>query len=256
MEVISWVGRAQYLVLASVYELEAQVVDTLKLIYPFPVYPIGPLIPYFKLGDGLCSSSDEHDLHLNRQHCFRWLDSQPCGAVLYVSFGSMLSVLKSAQMDKIAAGLRDSGVRFLSVARGEASRLKEEVDCRCGLVASWCNQLKVLLHSSIGGFWSHCGWNSTVEGLFSGLPFLTFPVGMDQFPNAKAVMEDWKIGWRVKRGVKTLVTRRNFGRCEKVYGFGKHWGEGNEEKSRRNTGDLPTSNWERWILHMQHPCFY
>ncbi|RVX23027.1 UDP-glycosyltransferase 87A2 [Vitis vinifera] len=138
---------------------------------------------------------------------FQWLDSQPCNSVLYVSFGSVYSV-SSAQVDEIAAGLRDSGVRFLWVARGESSRGREMCG-EMGLVVPWCNQLKVLSHSSIGGFWTHCGWNSTVEGLFSGLPFLTFPLGIDQVSNSKAAVEDWKIGWRVKgqAGVETLVKR-------------------------------------------------
>ncbi|KAL6341444.1 hypothetical protein AAG906_032563 [Vitis piasezkii] len=203
-EVLSWVPKAQYLVLASVYELEAQVIDTLKSIFSFPIYPTGPLIPYFKLGDRSSVATAADDLHY-----FQWLDSQPCCSVLYISFGSVASV-SSAQMDEIAAGLRDSCVRFFWVARGATSRLRE-VCGETGLVVPWCNQLEVLSHSSIGGFWTHCGWNSTVEGLFSGLHFLTFPVGLDQVSNSKAIVEDWKTGWRVKRnqpaGAETLVTR-------------------------------------------------
>ena len=198
MEVFSWIPRSQYLLLPSVYELEPQAIDALKSIFPFPVYPVGPLMPCFKAADIFSGE----DLHL---HYFRWLDSQPSGSVLYVSFGSVVSV-SSAQMDEIAAGLRDGGVRFLWAARGETSRLREACG-GTGLVVPWCDQLKVLLHSSVGGFWTHCGWNSIVEGLFSGLPFLTFPVGIDQFSNSKAVVEDWKIGWRVKRDDQTLVRR-------------------------------------------------
>jgi hypothetical protein len=41
-----------------------------------------------------------------------------------MSMGSFLSV-SSAQIDEIATGLRDSGVRFLWVARDEIHRLKE-----------------------------------------------------------------------------------------------------------------------------------
>ena len=39
--------------------------------------------------------------------------------------------------------------------------------------------------------------------------FSVFSCGIDQVSNSKAVVEDWKIGWRVKReeGVETLVTR-------------------------------------------------
>ncbi|RVW56907.1 UDP-glycosyltransferase 87A2 [Vitis vinifera] len=76
----------------------------------------------------------------------------------------------SAQMDEIAAGLRSSG---------------------------------------IGGFWTHCGWNSTLEAVFAGVPMLTLPIFWDQIPNSKNIVEDWKIGWRVKRevGWENMVSR-------------------------------------------------
>ncbi|KAI4315928.1 hypothetical protein L6164_023956 [Bauhinia variegata] len=104
-------------------------------------------------------------------------------------------------MNEIAAGLRDSGVRFLWVARGEASRLKQLCGNK-GLILEWCDQMRVLLHRAIGGFWTHCGWNSTKEGVFAGVPFLTFPILMDQPLNSKLIVEDWKVGWRVREGVR------------------------------------------------------
>ncbi|GAU27252.1 hypothetical protein TSUD_125320 [Trifolium subterraneum] len=111
-------------------------------------------------------------------------------------------------MDEIAAALKDSGVRFLWVTRDETCRLKD-ICGKMGLVVTWCDQLRVLLHPSIGGYWTHCGWNSVIEGVFSGVPFLTFPIAMDQPMISKIIVEDWKIGWRVKKDDKldTLVTR-------------------------------------------------
>ncbi|XP_021803392.1 UDP-glycosyltransferase 87A2-like isoform X2 [Prunus avium] len=139
-------------------------------------------------------------------------DSQPKHSVLYISLGSFLSVSK-AQMDEIVAGVQNSGARFLWVARGDASKLKDGVGDK-GLVVSWCDQLRVLCHDSIGGFWSHCGWNSTLEAVYAGVPILTCPIFGDQIPNAKKIMEDWKIGCRVlkkkkKKGFEEedLVTR-------------------------------------------------
>lgn len=67
-------------------------------------------------------------------------------------------------------------------------------------MVTWCDQLRVLSHPSLGGFWSHCGWNSTSEAVFAGLPVLTFPIYWDQVTNSKMVVEDWKIGWKVKKG--------------------------------------------------------
>lgn len=49
------------------------------------------------------------------------------------------------------------------------------------------------------GFWSHCGWNSTLEAVCAGLPVLTCPIFWDQIPNGKQIVEDWRTGYRVKR---------------------------------------------------------
>ncbi|KAH7550526.1 hypothetical protein JRO89_XS13G0209700 [Xanthoceras sorbifolium] len=139
----------------------------LRAKFSFPVYTIGPLIPCFKLGD---------------------------------------NPSLSAQMDEIAAGLSSSGVRFLWVARGETSRL-EKACGEMGLLVPWCDQLRVLSHACVGGFWTHCGWNSVQEGIFAGVPLLNFPLGMDQITNSKLIVEDWKIGWRIK---KEVVRVENF----------------------------------------------
>ena len=202
LEMCSWVPKAQYLVFTSVYELEHEALDALKRKFSFPVYTLGPTIPYFNLGDESKVATTHSDLNY-----MKWLDSQSKASVLYVSLGSFLSV-SSAQMDEIAAGLRSSGVRFLWVGRDKASQLQEGCGDG-GLVVPWCDQLKVLSHSSVGGFWSHCGWNSTLEAVFAGVPMLTFPIFWDQVPNSKKIVEDWKIGWRVKRevGWQNLVTR-------------------------------------------------
>ncbi|GMI80430.1 UDP-glucosyl transferase 87A2 [Hibiscus trionum] len=193
LDCVSRVTQAQYLLFTSVYEFEPEVIDGLRAAYNFPVYPIGPAIPYMELRQG--SSTTESYI--------QWLDSQQPGSTLYISFGSFLSV-SNTQMDEIAAGMQISGVRYLWMAREEASRLKE----RCGdtgLVVPWCDQLKVLCHPSIGGFWTHCGWNSILEAVFAGVPMLTFPLFLDQDSNSRQIVEDWGNGWRVK--AEKLVSR-------------------------------------------------
>lgn len=200
-----WVPKAQYLLLTSIYEVEPQAIDVLKAELSVPIYTVGPAIPYFNLNH-TCSRS-----------YLEWLDNQPNGCVLYISQGSRYSVPK-AQMDEIACGLRESEVRFLWVAREEASRLKE-ICGEKGLVVAWCDQLKVLCHPAIGGFWSHCGWNSTKEGVFAGVPFLTFPIVMDQGFDSKMIVEEWKVGWRVKEDVEvdTLVSKHHIVRLLKKF---------------------------------------
>ncbi|KAJ8751283.1 hypothetical protein K2173_016464 [Erythroxylum novogranatense] len=206
LECVSKVPKAQYLLFTSMYELEAQVFDTLRATFQISVYSIGPAIPYLELENNPSTTVGSNNNDPNNSY-LQWLDSQPKDSVLYISLGSFLSV-SSAQMDEIVSGLGDSGVRYLWVARGEATRLKEKCNEK-GLVLSWCDQLKVLCHSSVGGFWTHCGWNSILEAVFAGVPMLTFPLFLDQDPNTKLIVEDWQIGWRVGRNMDgdILVSR-------------------------------------------------
>ncbi|KAL4636647.1 hypothetical protein ACB092_03G023900 [Castanea dentata] len=180
----SMVSKAQYLLVNSFYDLEAQTFDSLKATFPFPVYPIGP--------------TNRHLEPKLDQHSSFTTTSTPTGSVLYVSFGSFFE-LSSTRMDEFAVALCSSGVQFLLVARGEASRLKETCGGDKGLVVPWCDQLRVLGHPSIGGFWSHSGWNSIQETIYASIPMLAFPLFLDQVPNSRKIEEDWKIGWRVKR---------------------------------------------------------
>ncbi|KAL3506766.1 hypothetical protein ACH5RR_032148 [Cinchona calisaya] len=191
------VQRAQYLLFSSIFELEPHIINALKPNFPFPLYSLGPIIPFLNLN----KSPSKHKKH----DYFEWLDSQPPNSVLYVSMGSFLPV-SSTQNDEIAAVLRESGVKFLWVARGEASRLKEIAGV-LGTIIPWCEQLEVLCHPSVGGFWTHCGWNSTMESVFAGVPMLTCPISIDQLPNSKLIVDDWKVGWRVKRKVESLPTK-------------------------------------------------
>ncbi|KAF7816163.1 UDP-glycosyltransferase 87A1-like [Senna tora] len=191
---IECVSKAQYILLSSMYELEPEAIDVLKAKLSLPIYNVGPTIPHYNLG--------QHKTTINTNHSYlNWLDHQPNNSVLYISQGSFFSV-SSAQIEEIAFGLRESGVRFLWIARQEASRLKEICGGDKGLVLGWCDQWKVLNHPAIGGFWTHCGWNSTKEGVFGGVPFLTLPIIMDQGLDSKMIVEDWKVGWRVKEDVR------------------------------------------------------
>ncbi|GFZ20128.1 UDP-Glycosyltransferase superfamily protein [Actinidia rufa] len=206
------VTKAQYLLSTSIFELEAPVFSALQAKYPFPVYSFGPLIPCFNLQP----NASINTCH-NESDYLKWLDSQPESSVLYVSTGSFLSI-SSAQMEEMAAGFRDSGVRYLWVARDKMSRLKE--DCgEAGMVVPWCDQLKVLCHSSVGGFWTHCGWNSTLESVFARVPMLALPLSMDQFLSSKFVVEDWKIGWRVRkeRDLECLVRREEIAELVRAF---------------------------------------
>ncbi|ONK78484.1 uncharacterized protein A4U43_C02F19250 [Asparagus officinalis] len=187
LEAFSMVRRAQCILFTSFYELESQIIDALREQLHCPVYTIGPSIPFMHLRDN----------NNNIDHIQGWLNSQPKKTVLYVSLGSFLSV-SVAQMDEIATGLRLSGVRFMWVARGDSSSRLQEMVGDMGIIVPWCDQLKVLNHDSIGGFLTHCGWNSTLEGVFCGVPMLTFPIFWDQPVASRLVVDEWKIGLNLR----------------------------------------------------------
>ncbi|CAN6826723.1 UDP-glycosyltransferase 87A2-like [Brassica napus] len=147
--------RAKCLLFTTAYELEPKAIDVFTSMFDIPVYATGPLIPFQELSVENKRSKPDY---------IRWLDGQAKSSVLYISQGSFLSV-SEAQMEEIVGGVRESGVPFLWVARGGESKMKEALEGSSGFVVSWCDQLHVLCHAALGGFWTHCGFNSTLEGI-------------------------------------------------------------------------------------------
>ena len=84
---------------------------------------------------------------------------------------------------------------------------------RCCIV-KWAPQKEVLVHGAVGGFWSHCGWNSTLESVCEGVPMLCRPIFGDQLLNVRYVCDVWKIGLemegvlergKIEKGIRRLM---------------------------------------------------
>ncbi|GAV84373.1 UDPGT domain-containing protein [Cephalotus follicularis] len=131
----------------------------------------------------------------------QWLDSKPRGSILYVDFGSKVGpMMELASARRVRWALRlghTTGVGGLDKRMGDG-----------GLVIyGWEPQLLILSHKSAGGFLSHCEWNSTMEAIGRGIPFLSWPIRVDQYFNAKLVVSYHKVGYRVAHDLSLLITK-------------------------------------------------
>ncbi|KZV19605.1 hypothetical protein F511_10508 [Dorcoceras hygrometricum] len=186
--------KADFIICNTVQELEEDTISALQEKQAF--YSIGPIFPPgFTKGHISTSLWPESD-------CLRWLETKRQGSVLYVSFGSYAHTSKR-DIEEIAHGLMQSGVDFIWVLRpdivssDEPDFLPEGFEDRVrgrGLIVPWCNQIEVLTNQCVGGFLTHCGWNSILESLYCGVPLICYPLLTDQFTNRKLVVDDLKVG--------------------------------------------------------------
>ncbi|XP_074284400.1 7-deoxyloganetin glucosyltransferase-like [Silene latifolia] len=167
--------------------LDYEVLKDLSKVLFGPIFTVGPL-------HCLSDNSTQHELiskpndigsniWKEDSHCLQWLDSQNHNSVVYVSFGST-TLMTREQLIEFAWGLANSNHPFLWVIRpdtiiGQSTTIlplefENEVKGR-GLIVSWCPQEKVLQHSSIAVFLTHCGWNSILETISSGVPVICWP---------------------------------------------------------------------------------
>nr|KYP72065.1 Hydroquinone glucosyltransferase [Cajanus cajan] len=187
-------------------------------------YPVGPII------------QTESRSQQNESKCISWLENQPKNSVLFISFGSG-GTLSHDQLNEIAFGLELSGHKFLWVVRvpnkvsssayfvgqkddpldylprGFLERVKGQ-----GLVVpSWAPQVEVLGHKSTGGFLTHCGWSSVLEGVVHGVPMIAWPLFAEQKMNATTICGVLKVAVRPRvDGESGLVKREEVARVIKV----------------------------------------
>nr|CAB3494715.1 unnamed protein product [Digitaria exilis] len=172
---------------------------------PVPtILPIGPLRTWRRS----TTASDDvpvvgHFWRADDEACLSFLDAQPHGSVVYVAFGS-LTVMSPAQLQELALALVASGRPFLWVFRpgltcGELPTAVRDMVRHHGKgkLVEWAPQESVLAHKAIGCFVTHCGWNSTLEGIRNGAPLLCWPYFTDQFTNQTYICDVWKVGLRV-----------------------------------------------------------
>ena len=196
-----------------------------------PVYPIGLVLDL----------KGQHNPALNwaqQDSIMKWLDAQPPLSVVFLCFGSMGS-FGPTQVKEMALGLESSRHRFLWSLRTSTSMLEGFLDRIKGkgmICRGWGPQVEVLAHNAIGGFVSHCGWNSILESLWYGVPIVTWPIFAEQQHNAFRMVKE--LGLAMELGLD--------------YRSGRDLVTANEIKRvvRRVMGDnevrKKVKRWEKW----------
>jgi hypothetical protein len=160
------------------------------------VYCIGPMV-----NDGKEESGERHE-------CLAWLDKQPKQNVVFPQQGRLLQ--SAAAGDRARVGELRPAVLVSWAVRSppeEQSQFPEPDLARLlpagflertkgrGLVLkSWVPQAEVVQHEALGAFVTHCGWNSTLEAIMSGLPMICWPLYAEQGLNKVFMVEEMKIG--------------------------------------------------------------
>ncbi|KAL3027085.1 hypothetical protein AAZX31_03G029300 [Glycine max] len=197
------------------HELEPKTLEALgsgHIITKVPVYPVGPLVRDQRGPNG----SNEGKIG----DVFEWLDKQEEESVVYVSLGSGYT-MSFEEMKEMALGLELSGNKFVWSVRSPVTKAGTGNYFTAGeeggigttlesnnepsnsfpdefyriqtngiVITDWAPQLDILKHPSIGGFVSHCGWNSLIESVSCGVPIIGLPLFAEQMMNATMLMEE------------------------------------------------------------------
>ncbi|PPS02076.1 hypothetical protein GOBAR_AA18584 [Gossypium barbadense] len=203
------------------------------------IVPTGPLVR---------DAIEEH--HENEKEILEWLTKKRKASTVFVSFESEY-YLSNKEREAIAEGLELIEVNFIWVLRfpvGDKDKPKleealpegylERIGERGLMVEDWAPQAKILQHSSIGGFVSHCGWSSVMESLKFGVPIIAMPMRMhiDQPWNARLV-QDVGVGVEVKRGKDGSIEREEIVKVIKQV-VGEKDGENIRNKAREMSNNI------------------
>ncbi|XP_020572882.1 scopoletin glucosyltransferase-like, partial [Phalaenopsis equestris] len=193
-------------VVNSFYELEPDYAEHSRKVLGRRAWHVGPV--------ALCNQAEVDKSGRGGggktgEECLRWLDERSPGSVLYMCFGSICN-FTATQLKEMAMGLEDSGHPFVWVIRDAGDEwipegYEERIEGRGILIKEWAPQLLILNHEAVGGFVTHCGWNSSLEGIAAGLPMGTWPLYAEQFFNERLLVDVLGIGVEVGSNVFAIL---------------------------------------------------
>ncbi|XP_074341343.1 UDP-glucosyltransferase 29-like [Apium graveolens] len=179
----------------SFREAEGKYIDYISDLVEKNIVPVGQLVH-----DPATNESDA------TKDIVEWLDKREKSSVVFICFGSenYLSAEEVIEMANAVEATKCNFIWALRTPQGEEKGrllLPEGFIQRVGalgLILEWAPQTKILGHSSIGGFLSHCGWSSVNESMKFGVPIIAMPMKVDQPTNAKLAVEIG-VGMQVRR---------------------------------------------------------
>ncbi|KAL0339781.1 UNVERIFIED_CONTAM: Beta-D-glucosyl crocetin beta-1,6-glucosyltransferase [Sesamum radiatum] len=172
-------------------DTEGKYIDYVTSLFGKKFIPVGPLVQ-----EPIPDEKEDESSGI-----FSWLDMKERKSTVLFHLG--VSFLTKEDMDEIAYGLEVSNINFIWVVRfpkganGHNGLLEktlprgflERVGDRGKILEGWAPQTRILGHENIGGFVSHCGWNSVIESMNFGVPIIAVPIHHDQPVNARLVEE-------------------------------------------------------------------
>ncbi|KAK8698908.1 hypothetical protein V6N13_115013 [Hibiscus sabdariffa] len=175
-------SKSYGVVVNSFYELEATYGDYYKNVLRKKLWHIGPVS--FCNRTTIDKADSEKKSAIDQHECLKWLDSKQPNSVLYISFGS-LNTFSSAQLKEIVMGLEASELQFIWIVRKQNNDdedddwlpegFEKRMEGKGLVIRRWTPQVLILDHEAVGGFMTHCGWNSTLEGVCGGVLMVTWP---------------------------------------------------------------------------------
>jgi hypothetical protein len=191
-------------------DIEEQFVACFEAGLGKPVWALGPVFLNSRDEEAVATRGDkDKPSAVDQSAITAWLDTMDQSAVTYVCFGSLWG-MQPKQLYEVGHGLEDSGKPFLWVVKEseaalpEAQQWLEALQARTAaagqglVVRGWVPQLAILSHRAVGGFVTHCGWNSLLESVAHGVPVVTWPHFGDQFLNERLVVEVLGVGVPVR----------------------------------------------------------
>nr|UXY92018.1 UDP-glycosyltransferase UGT20 [Glycyrrhiza glabra] len=189
-------GRKHGIIVNSFAELEAGYTEYYQKLTGVTVWHL--CISSLMVKNEYPSPSREID----DEYLASWLGSKEPNSVVYICFGSLCRLWREQYLE-IARGIEASRQGYLWVVPKDDEEFQvpggfgDDEGKRGMVVRGWVPQVLILNHPAIGAFFTHCGWNSVVEGISAGLPMITMPSFADHFFNERLVTEVHKLGVEV-----------------------------------------------------------